>query len=261
MLGAPRARPEHFMTVEIERLRELLRSAERILVFTGAGVSTASSIPDYRGPTGLYRKSRPVYFDEFVANEASRNAYWRMLCDGHRAFADARPNPAHFAIVELERRRRLECVVTQNIDGLHRAAGTSEAHLVELHGTNGEIECIDCARREPPARPISEFERTGEAPRCVSCGGLLKPAVVMFGQALRASDLERAERAALAADLVLSLGSSLVVRPAADIPLVAARRGAPYVVINRGETPHDRVASLRIDADVSEVLPAALSGW
>jgi NAD-dependent deacetylase len=110
---------------------------------------------------------------------------------------------------------------------------------------------------------MSEFERTGVAPRCISCGGLLKPAVVMFGQALCASDLERAEQAALRADLVLSLGSSLVVRPAADIPLplVAARRGAPYVVINRGETPHDRVASLRIDADVSEVLPAALSGW
>jgi NAD-dependent deacetylase len=249
------------MTAEIERLRELLRGAERILIFTGAGVSTASNIPDYRGPAGLYRTSRPVYFDAFLASEPVRKSYWRMKCDGYRAFADARPNPAHLAIVELERRQRVESVVTQNIDGLHRAAGTSKERLIELHGTALEVECVDCAARERPARAIAEFEHSGEPPRCASCGGLLKPAVIMFGQPLRAVDLERAERAALAADLVLSLGSSLVVRPAADIPLLAARRGVPYVIINQGETPHDAEASLRIDADVSRVLPEAIEGW
>jgi NAD-dependent deacetylase len=249
------------MTAEIERLRELLRGAERILIFTGAGVSTASSIPDYRGPAGVYRTSQPVYFDEFLTSEAARKSYWGMKCEGYRAFADARPNSAHLAIVELERRRRVESVVTQNIDGLHRAAGTSRDRLIELHGTNLEVECIDCAAREPPARAMAEFADSGEPPRCAVCGGLLKPAVIMFGQPLRAEDLERAECAARVADLVLSLGSSLVVRPAADIPLVAARRGVPYVIINQGETPHDRAASLRIDADVSLALPEALEGW
>jgi NAD-dependent deacetylase len=184
-----------------------------------------------------------------------------MKYEGYRAFADAKPNPAHLGIAELERRGRVEAVVTQNVDGLHAAAGTTKERLIELHGSNLEVECIECQVREHPERAMEYFGRTREAPRCVACDGLMKPAVVMFGQALRPRDLERARAASQAADLVLALGSSLVVYPAADIPLHAARRGVPYVIVNRGETPHDSIASLRVDADVSELLPAALRGW
>jgi len=183
-----------------------------------------------------------------------------MKLSGYRAFSEARPNAAHRAIVELERRGKLEAVITQNVDGLHQAAGTSRERLIELHGTNLEVDCVQCGRREGPERAMGEFERSGEPPRC-ECGGFLKPAVVMFGQALKREDLVRAQAASRAADLVLSLGSSLVVRPAADIPLAAASRGVPYVIVNRGETPHDPLATLRLDGDVSELLPLALSGW
>jgi NAD-dependent protein deacetylase/lipoamidase len=242
-----------------EALISLLRRSERALIFTGAGISTRSNIPDFRGPQGVWSRRSPVYFQEFIASETARVAYWEYKLEGYRAFRDAVPNPAHHAIVELERRHQVECVVTQNIDGLHQAAGTSRQRLIELHGTNAEVECMDCGGREGPARSMEEFERTREPPRCRTCSGLMKPAVVMFGQALDPELLARAEQEAERADLVLALGSSLVVTPAADIPLVAANRGVPYVIVNQGETPHDRLATLRIDDDVAEVLPRAVA--
>src|SRR5262249_45282588 len=157
------------------------------------------------------------------------------------------PNAAHHAIVTLERLGRLECVVTQNIDGLHQAAGTSRDRLIELHGTNSEGEGVGCARREAPARCMREFEQTRIPPQCPAGGGLMKPAVVMFGQSLRPRDLELGRQASERADLILALGSSLVVTPAADIPLFGARRGTPYVIVNQGATPHDGLATLCVD--------------
>jgi NAD-dependent deacetylase len=265
------ARDEHRKTVVAARVRcrvgpmppidqlcALLRQARRALIFTGAGISTASNIPDFRGPAGVWQRRQPVYYSDFVASDAARREYWDFKLEGYRAFRDAQPNAAHRAIVELEHMGKLESLVTQNVDGLHQRAGSSAERLVELHGTNLEIECIECARREPPERCMLEFERTKQPPRCSDCSGFMKPAVIMFGQSLDLEVLERARRAAERADLVLSLGSSLVVTPAADVPLHAARRGAPYVIINQGETPHDRIATLCIDADVSDLLPACL---
>lgn len=246
------------MSDPIAELAELIERAERILVFTGAGISTGSGIPDFRGPTGVWTKRSPVYFQEFVSSDQARCDYWEYKLDGWHHFRDAKPNAAHLAIVELERLGKLELLVTQNIDGLHEAAGSSKEKLVALHGTNSESECLDCARREPAARCLEEFERTRRPPLCPDCRGLMKPAVVMFGQALDLDQLDRARRAAERADLALALGSSLVVTPAADIPLHAARSGARYVIVNRGETPHDGVATLRIDDDVARVLPAAI---
>jgi NAD-dependent deacetylase len=243
----------------LRALVELLGPARRILVFTGAGISTASQIPDYRGPGGVWSKREPVYYQDFMASEESRLEYWDFKLEGYSVFRDARPNPAHAAIAELERRGKLECVVTQNIDGLHQLAGTSSDRLVELHGTGSQAECTDCKLREPIARPMDEFQRTRTPPRCTACGAPLKPAVIMFGQALVMEDLGRAQRASSVADLVLALGSSLVVTPAADVPLFGVRKGAPYVIVNRGETPHDRLATLRIDGDVSEILPRAVA--
>lgn len=240
-------------------LAELLRESERIVFFTGAGISTGSGIPDFRGPTGLWTKKSPVYYQEFVASEDSRREYWQMKLENYRFFRDAKPNAAHRALVDLERRGKLHCLVTQNIDGLHQAAGSSLGRLIELHGTNAAVECVGCGVREDPERCMSDFEASGEPPRCTRCAALMKPAVVMFGQSLDPELLARAHRAAAEADLIVALGSSLVVTPAADVPLSGARRGTPYVIVNRGETPHDPLASLRIDDDVGSVLPAAVS--
>jgi NAD-dependent deacetylase len=243
----------------ITLLADLLRRAERVLVFTGAGISTGSGIPDFRGPTGVWTKRSPVYYQEFVASDAARREYWEYKLEGWAHFRDALPNAAHLSIVELERIGKLELLVTQNIDGLHQAAGSSRDKLVELHGSNSMNECVECGERELAERCLREFETTREPPRCGHCDGWMKPAVVMFGQALSSADLRRAQQAAERADLVLALGSSLVVTPAADIPLHGARRGAPYVIVNRGETAHDSVATLRIEADVVEVLPRAMA--
>ncbi|HEY3495520.1 MAG TPA: Sir2 family NAD-dependent protein deacetylase [Polyangiaceae bacterium] len=243
----------------VAELAALLGRARRVLAFTGAGISTRSNIPDFRGPNGVWRTRTPVEYPEFVQSEDARIEYWSWKLDGYVAFRDARPNPAHDALVTLERLGRLEAVVTQNVDGLHRAAGTSAERLIELHGTNAESECLGCARRAPIALALRSFETTRTPPRCSSCSGLLKPGVVMFGQSLDPEDMRRAGAAARNADFVMSLGSSLLVTPAADVPLVAVRRNVPYVIVNQGATPHDSIANLVIDGDVSEVLPAAMA--
>jgi NAD-dependent deacetylase len=247
------------LTERVARFVELLGKAERVLAFTGAGVSTGSNIPDFRGPDGVWRTRAPVELPEFVRSEAARVEYWSFKLEGYPAFRDAKPNAAHLALVELERLGRLEAVVTQNVDGLHLAAGTSADRLVELHGTNSEAECMACGVREPIARAMHEFAETRRPPACTRCGGLMKPGVVMFGQALAGRELARAHEAARRCDLVVALGSSLVVTPAADVPLLALRRRVPYVVVNRGATPHDVLATLTLDEDVTQVLPAVIA--
>jgi NAD-dependent deacetylase len=244
----------------LEEVSALLERSSRILCFTGAGISTPSRIPDYRGPNGVWKTRTPVYYEAFIASEAARVEYWSYKLDGHAAFRDAVPNAAHEALVELERAGKLLLLVTQNIDGLHRRAGTSSARLVELHGTNSEATCIACERRVEMASCLAAFERDRQPPRCADCGDLMKPAVVMFGQALDPEALRASFAAARSADLVLSLGSSLTVTPAADIPLAAARHGTPYVIVNQGATPHDGVARIKLSGDVAEVLPRALRG-
>jgi len=241
----------------VSPLVELLRAAQRVLVFTGAGISTGSGIPDFRGPDGVWKRRQPVYHDEFLASEAKRVEYWTYKLEGWERFRDAKPNRAHVAIAALERKGRVQAVVTQNIDGLHQAAGSSEEKVVEVHGTNRWIECLSCDRRTEPAPHMAWFAEHRRAPVC-TCGGFLKSATISFGQALRPDVIRRAMREAAASDLALALGSTLSVQPAAGIPLVAVRAGAPYVVINRGETEHDGIATLRIEGDVAEVLPDAV---
>ena len=242
----------------IAALSELIARARRVMVFTGAGISTGSGIPDFRGPQGVWQTRTPTYYQDFIASERARIEYWEFKLESWRVFRDARPNATHLALVELERLGKLEALVTQNVDGLHQAAGTSPGKLIELHGTNSQVECIDCSRRESPERCMEHFAKARRPPRCAACDGLMKPAVVMFGQALVPEHLEQAREAAESADLILALGSSLVVTPAANIPLFGAQRGTPYVIVNQGETPHDELASLRIDDDVAAVLPPAL---
>lgn len=241
------------------RLVERLQNAQRILVFCGAGVSTASGIPDFRGPGGVWTRRRPVQYAEFLASDAARVEYWDYKLESWDIYQRARPNAVHDAIVALERAGKVAAVVTQNVDGLHRRAGTSPELLVELHGTDLLVECQACRATSEPAPHFASFQATRRPPMC-GCGGVLKSATISFGQSLRASDLERAAAAAIEADLVLALGSTLSVYPAASIPLLAAERGTPYVVVNRGATEHDDhpAVTLRLDGDVTEIVPPAV---
>ena len=240
------------------RLVERLQSSRSILIVSGAGVSTASGIPDFRGPGGVWTRRRPVYYDEFLASEAARVEYWDYKLETWELYRHARPNPVHHAIVALERAGKIVAVVTQNVDGLHRLAGTSPRVLVELHGTDLLVECQTCFATSEPAPHFEQFKSTRRPPRC-ACGGVLKSATISFGQSLRTTNLERAAAAAVEADLVLALGSTLSVYPAASIPLMAAARGTPYIIVNRGASGHDEHPSvtLRLEGDLTAiVLPA-----
>ncbi|HMF99479.1 MAG TPA: Sir2 family NAD-dependent protein deacetylase [Vicinamibacterales bacterium] len=243
-----------------QRLVERLRAAKRILIFSGAGVSTASGIPDFRGPNGVWTRRRPVYYDDFMASEAARIEYWDYKLETWQIYQRAQPNAVHHAVVALERAGTALAVVTQNVDGLHRRAGTAPERLVELHGTDLFVECQTCHARSDPAPHFDRFRATRSAPRC-GCGGLLKSATISFGQPLNGADLDRAAAAAQRADLVVALGSTLSVHPAASIPMRAAERGTPYVIVNRGATGHDGhdAVTLRLDGDVTEIFPAAVT--
>jgi NAD-dependent deacetylase len=242
-----------------DRLAEYLRSSHRALIFTGAGISTGSGIPDFRGPQGVWKRRKPVYFQDFMTSEAARIEHWDYKLEGWDGFRNAQPNAVHRAIAKLEAEGKVLMVVTQNIDGLHALAGTSADRLVELHGTNLLVECVRCNSRTDP-QPHFEFFRERRQPPLCGCGGFLKPATISFGQSLEPKTLQRAEEAAMKADLVVALGSTLSVYPAAAFPLMAAQRGIPYVVINRGETEHDdeKSVTLRIEGDVAEIFPPAV---
>jgi NAD-dependent deacetylase len=240
------------------KLVALLGAARRILVFTGAGISTGSGIPDFRGPQGIWKRRQPVYYQEFLSSEEKRIEYWEYKAEGFAEFWEARANAAHRAVADLEGRSRLGAVVTQNIDGLHQAAGSSPERVIEIHGTNRFVECVDCGARSVPGPAVASFQTTRQVPTC-GCGGWLKFATISFGQALRPEVLARAFEEAEHADLVLALGSTLSVHPAASVPLAAARRGVPYIIINQGETDQDALATLRIEGDVVEVLPPAVA--
>jgi len=248
------------MTSANPKLVTALRDAQAILIFTGAGISTGSGIPDYRGPQGIWKTKQPVYYQDFMSSEAARIEYWEQRVDDWEAFHDAAPNRVHEAVAALEQAGKLALCVTQNIDGLHAAAGTTDERLVEVHGTNRIVECQTCHDKSDPRPHLEGFRRSRKPPVC-PCGGFLKPATISFGQALRSEDLDRAAEGAAICDLVISMGSTLSVYPAASVPLTAAHRGVPYVIINRGETDHDHLSqvTLRLEGDVGEIFAPAVA--
>lgn len=242
-------------------LTGLIRDASRIMVFTGAGVSTSSGIPDFRGPTGVWKTHQPVMYADFMRSQDARVRYWEQKLETYREFTRAEPNATHHACVELLQAGKLEMLVTQNIDGLHEKAGLEPHKLVELHGTNARVQCQRCGAEADVAAAFAAFEKTRKAPCCATCDGPLKPATISFGQSLVTDDIARAEQAARGCDLVIALGSSLTVTPAATFPLLAAQRGTPYAIVNRGVTEHDglREVTLRIEGDVIEIFPPAVA--
>src|SRR5262245_19726025 len=242
-----------------ERLAELLKAANAVVILTSAGISTASGIPDFRGPNGLWKHRRPVYYDDFMSSEAKRIEYWEFKLESWDVYRRAEPNAVHHAIATLERAGKVHAVLTQNVDGLHRRAGTAVERLVELHGTDLLVECQRCHETSDPIPHFEAFRVTRRPPAC-ACGGILKAATISFGQSLRAADLDRAAAAARQADLMIALGSTLSVYPAASLPLLATQRGTPYVIVNRGATDHDGHPSvtLRLDGDVTAIVPPAV---
>jgi NAD-dependent deacetylase len=241
----------------MERLaaaRRLLERSQRVVAFSGAGMSTASGIPDFRSPGGVWTRHQPVLYQDFLASEDARRRYWVARREMYADFRKAQPNAAHVALARLEERGRLEAVVTQNIDGLHQAAGSRK--VVELHGTNRRVICVRCRRDHDVDGVYAGLEAGRDVPTCDDCGGPLKAATISFGQALDEEVLEEAFRLAREAELMLVLGSSLVVQPAAALPVAAAQAGAHVVIVNRDETPLDGLAAVVIHGPVEEVVPA-----
>ena len=240
----------------LERARGLVAGAESASAFTGAGMSTASGVPDFRSPGGIWSRYKPVPFPEFVASPEARREYWRYKKETYGDFARARPNAGHRALAALEETGRLRGVVTQNIDGLHQDAGSR--FVLELHGTNRRVTCIRCHAEWPAAEIQARLVDGCDEPACDHCGGILKAATVSFGQALPEDVLKASFYVAATSDLLLVLGSSLVVHPAASIPVAAAKAGARLVIVNREPTPLDGLAEVVVREPLEEVLPALL---
>lgn len=241
--------------MSIEQGRQWIEEARSIVAFTGAGISTESGIPDFRSPNGVWARNRTIYFDEFVQNEQDRVEYWRQKVEGWPDMRDAQPNAGHLAFVDLARRGKLKAMITQNIDGLHQRSGLDPALILELHGTTVEAACLQCADRIPMDEAVARVQGGELAPRCGRCGGLLKPATVSFGQSMPRDVLRKAEEAAVSCNVFLAVGSSLVVHPAAGLPVLAKRAGAKLVILNRTETPLDELADLVVNDEIGKVLP------
>lgn len=241
-------------------LLEYLVSSDNIVVFTGAGISTGAGIPDYRGPNGIWKTRPEVPLDVFLDSQEKRDLYWRQKSEDFFRWGSVEPTPAHRALVKLQELDKLCAVITQNIDGLHRRSGIREDLLVELHGRMDRVVCISCGFADDAAGYYQQVADGGRPDDCPVCGHVLKPGVIQFGECLREQDLRRAQEAMTAPDLVLAVGSTLAVQPAASFPLLAARAGIPYIIVNQGETAHDGLphVALRLEGDVQEILTQAV---
>jgi NAD-dependent deacetylase len=238
----------------VDALRDLVEGARRIVPFTGAGISTECGIPDFRSPGGLWTKNQPIPFDAFLASQDMRDEAWRRRFAMEDKFAGAKPGRGHRALASLYRARKVPGLITQNIDDLHQASGIAAGDIVELHGNTTYATCLDCAKRYELGWIREKFTGAGgHAPDC-ACGGFIKTATVSFGQAMPADAMERAEQLARDCDLFLSIGSSLVVWPAAGFPLMAKRNGAALVIVNREPTDFDDIADLVVRNDIGDAL-------
>jgi NAD-dependent deacetylase len=245
----------------IAEVRGWLVEARRVVVLTGAGISTESGIPDFRGPQGVWTRNpaaeRQSTLQHYMSDPEVRRQAWRQRLD-HPAW-QAQPNAGHRALVELERRGTLDTLITQNIDGLHQAAGHDPARIVEIHGNMREVVCMSCNERAPMERALERVRAGEEDPACRSCGGILKSATISFGQNLVVEDLERAEAAARRCDLMLAVGSTLSVYPIAAVVPIAHMSGARIVIVNGGETEMDDLADAVLRGSISEILPALVA--
>lgn len=240
-------------TKDIETLAQLIVRSRRVVALTGAGISTESGIPDYRGPNGVWSTGRPPRLDDFVGNLDTRRNYWRDRKTRYPVLRDTNPNAGHVALGELQRRQLLSEIITQNIDGLHQKAGSPGTRTIELHGSAHRVRCLSC-RMTWPAEEIQRRLESEEIPACERCGGMLRAATVLFGESLPQDELRRAVDAARTCDVMIVVGSSLVVKPAATLPMIAHSSGARLAVINAEPTPIDAFAIVKVHAGAGESL-------
>ncbi len=248
----------------IARVAGLIHQARKIVVLTGAGISTESGIPDFRSPGAIWSKFNPQEFtyQRFLENEENRRRYWEYDRARYPAMRDAAPNEAHHAVVEIERTGRMTALITQNIDGLHQRAGSSHEKIYELHGTVMEVTCLDCHRRWPREEITDMMDRDGvQVPYCEHCGGPLKCATIAFGQSLPHDVLEQSFIHARNCDLFITVGSSLVVQPAALLPLEAKRNGASLVLVNLSPTPYDAVMDVVLTGKAGPTMSAIMTEY
>ncbi len=249
------------MEQDITKAVQMIRASQRVVVFTGAGVSTESGIPDFRSPGGLWTRFDPDDFtiDKYLQSEETRRKIWQIML-GEGLLAEAEPNDAHRAIAELEEMGKLRCVITQNIDNLHQKAGNSPERVYELHGNMQWVVCLQCGGRSPVEGFRQKATSPGFSPICEQCGGVLKPDVIFFGEMLPERTLMKASRESQECDLFFVVGSSLVVYPAAYLPLQAKRSGAKLIIVNLGPTAQDHLADVRIHHSAGETLRRILEG-
>lgn len=239
-------------------LETILGESRRAVIFTGAGISTESGIPDFRSPNGIWSKFTPVYYQDFVASEDARREAWRRKLIVDRDMQGAKPNRGHRAVAQLVHQNDVNCVITQNIDGLHQASGIAEDRIIELHGNSTYATCLDCESRHELEPILANFSRDDILPLCGNCGGIVKTATVSFGQSMPRAAMDRAEAETLGCDLFIAIGSSLVVYPAAGFPVLAKQNGARLVIINREPTDLDGLADVVLNEEIGATLGGAV---
>ena len=240
------------------QLAEMIRAANRIVVFTGAGISTESGIPDFRSPGGVWSKMSPIYFQDFVAKEDQRREAWRRVFSGSAGWTGREPNAGHYAVARLVAQGKASSVITQNVDNLHQNSGVPASQVIELHGNASYATCLSCGLRHEFEDLKPAFIERGEIPACRDCGSIVKSATISFGQSMPEGPMRRSEEETMACDLFLVLGSSLVVYPAAGFPLMAKRAGARLAIVNREPTEQDPYADLVVHDEIGPVMAAVV---
>lgn len=242
----------------IHQLENMIQTSQRTVVFTGAGISTESGIPDFRSPGGVWDKYQPIYYQDFLASEEKKRESWRRKFATERLIDQAEPNLGHQAIAKLVKQGKVSSVITQNIDGLHQKSGIPEDQIIELHGNSTYAVCLDCGKRYELEEIRKIYEPDETIPYCDQCQGPIKTATVSFGQPMPVEQMRQAETETLACDLFIALGSSLVVYPAASFPEIAKHNGAQLVIINRDSTGLDGIADLVLHSDIGPTLSQAV---
>ncbi|MCX7641297.1 MAG: Sir2 family NAD-dependent protein deacetylase [Elusimicrobiales bacterium] len=244
---------------DIDLLSQKIISSNKILIFTGAGISTSSGIPDFRGPNGVWKNQEPVYYQEFISDDNKKRKYWEYKAFMWKYFKQAKTTFSHIFIKKLSDTGKVIGIVTQNIDDLHTKSGVCRDLILELHGNNSNAVCINCGKKTFFDDALTFFLTVNQLPRCNFCNGYLKPDVIMFGEPLDSIILNKAFSLAKKSDLVISIGSSLIVQPASFIPYEAKMKGAFYVIVNKGITQHDEICDLKIDAECDLVFKEVYS--